>query len=254
MDSLKIIAAVLAYLLLWISPAYAVWVDIPIINPGAETGDLTGWTGPDFSAENLGSDAHDGDWSFSSTGPEFFTTLTQTIEIVPGSASDLKVSAWFKTSEYGGLDPDYIPFKRIGYDVETDQEYTYYAGAILQWLWYAGGSYVYGFGRWAPYSTDWEETAMITDESWINAKWLENRDAIDRIDLVIELTYSAFGDSDVPDEQEIDEWRGWYEDEIPVFAADSVSLQFEPVPAPGALLLLASGIIGALAVRRARAM
>lgn len=68
-----------------------------LVNPGFETGDLTGWTTSSFTTNN--NDAHSGTWSVINNGN---FTIEQTF--APVNPSDVtEISVWAKQPDLGGF-------------------------------------------------------------------------------------------------------------------------------------------------------
>ena len=220
--------------------SHSAWVDVPLVNPGAETGDMSGWPpgpfGTGFYAKHDPSGGLEGDYVFAmdSSLPNIFWDLSQTVDITPyiGSATGGKI----RLSHSGNLGNF-----RWGYDAETDQEYLYVLSDQI----------VSVNGYWdvlIPSGEGWTEEVfdlpVLTDELTISV-FVEIVDAVlfpaPQLDLV--------WDPDAPPPYEIETWLDW-EGTPPVIEVDSFQLQLEVVPIPAAVWLLGSGLVGLVGIRR----
>ncbi len=215
-------------------------VSIPLINPGAETGDMTGWTGSDFMAKGTGSH-HSGNYHFE-VEPWLaddmlhgvWLRMEQHVDLSAwaGRIEDIKVHGWARHDQaqaYGVKDGDYYE-----YQLEAYVGYDFYD---------INGDRIHGLNRLTE-ADGWQEITM--NSTWYS-NWNNVKGDIYSIEVEFGYVLSSWGS---PPIGELD-WADW--DFLPPenMAFDDVRLELEvnPVPLPSAILLLGSGLT-ALCFRR----
>lgn len=254
-------------------------INIPVTNPGAETGDLTGWTTTttnwpdnDYSAVNNSVESHSGSYYFGldtaviptnptdllngSYPPEYRMTSTSSIDlsVYNGSLADLALYGWGRTGNLTlVLEDD---------DVGGVYEYSF-EQTFGVWLRDVSDSIFYGLGSVANGSDAWAEEGGSF--SWWS-QWDAQKDNIYGVTIRLESGFSNWGNSfDAPALDTIDSlmidnayytWTGAdgtsYEGDLsaysgaalPVIGFDDIRLEVTTVPVPAAVWLFGSGLIG----------
>lgn len=203
------------------------WIKLPLDNPGAETGDLSGWKlNPNspgtFQAIQNFDDAYQGEWFFLSADFDIHSSyISQTIDLSAyrGRMIGLEFGAYFDIINDAQT--------RIGYDIETDREYEYYFQALTfvsffdeQNNWIPGGG-----TRRPDIEPGWHFRSVNT-LNWDQDQWETiNKDA-DHASVIISFGYSCDFGTNSPQAYQIDEWRQWLGDE-PVVKLDSSNVRIE---------------------------
>ena len=200
----------------------AEWIEIFLDNPGAETGDMTGWSSSNFVSVYDPSVAHKGDFYFSPINmddPEN-NSMEQVINVSNYGTSLLNV----EFSGYMNITDEFQ--HRIGYDQETDTEYEYISYNYVALFFYdINYSYLYGAAITAN-ETDflnWKYGAVnIKDYSW----WESIRDDVYYVKVNFHYYYHAIDSDHAPNWYDIEEWRNWI-GEKPIVRIDSAKLRIE---------------------------
>ncbi len=129
-------------------------VVMPLVNPGAEFGSLTGWTNSQgyFSAVQNTSLAYQGDWFFETTNvfndSSGIGALTQTRGFAPlvGSLSDVKVSLAIAQESGAAFDPN------------TNTSYDYVSFLVVRFYDVGGNPLDSGYGMGINNSATWQFT------------------------------------------------------------------------------------------------
>ena len=234
------------------------FINVPIINANAETGDLSGWT---FTGDVRGpanpasiqvkfdpTNGVEGDYYFemNPTGNDDYAKISQTFDIRP--YADTIEHFQFSVEVMGGTDG-----LCIGYDAETDREYYYPIETYVSFVMLRtnGGS------GYMPTINDvaWTTKSLSSHEmgDWYS-RFLPSIRNGETTGIEFNMGYRAsyHTDWDWNDTStwvwvnEIEEWRGWVGS--PEYArVDSFEFQIEVVPEPCTLALLG---LGGLALRR----
>ena len=204
------------------SLASAVWEDVPLSNPGAETGDMTGWDvdswNSGFTAENDPSIAYEGDYYFFSEPSRVTSNNVSTSQIVylsdyTGSILNVEVSTFCKTQSG----------QRWGYDNETSTSYLYDWKTWLTVNAHSSEGHLFGITFFLTADGEWHETTIPLN---LRRDWKEKRDLLDRISIMAKAQYAAvFGGS--PPSRDIDSWEAWEGEEPRIVAYDSFNVAVE---------------------------
>ncbi len=231
------------------SVSHAAWVEVPFVNPGAETGDTLGWQGvhsevaTPLVAVNDPSQADSGDWYFSIN--EYYASfgmyrqyLRQGVDLSAYAGRIDNLEFWARTS----YDQEQI----WGQSEITGADELYNWGAILQVTAYDSQNNFLGFFSSIP----WFEPDSPDQWHWIGAQALysdfeDYKNVLDHIE--VELLFGFSSDYEVNVWPILDDWV----DGAPQFGRyDSVSVWVDAVPIPGAVWLLGSGLLGIFGIRR----
>lgn len=191
-------------------------VSIPLTNPGAETGDLTGWLTDDLiSAIDSENDAHSGGYFFGLNDPQ--------------SSFSLDRLAW-KFHSFGELRSEDIDLSRFSHiqeihlkgftrrgdiqvsimDLETGQGWEYSTNLIF-WisLYDNEGNYLGGLGRSSGGSeiSEWSQRVTSFRDSWTDEEWDEFESRIDHITIGFEVIVWAGDIEDNFDSFDPDRYR-----------------------------------------------
>ena len=223
---MKIRLCVLQFLiivqLLITSNVWAQWIDVFLDNPGAETGDMTGWNSNNYVAVYDPSVAHEGDFYFSpiSMDDPYNNSMEQVIDVSAYGTSLLNV----EFSGYMNITDEFQ--HRIGYDQETDAEYEYILYNYVALFFYdINNDYLYGAAITANETNllNWKYGSVnITDYSW----WESIRDDVYYVKVNFHYYYHAIDSDDAPNWYDIEEWRDWIGEE-PIVRIDSAKLRIE---------------------------
>ncbi len=268
-----------------VSASQAAIFDIPITNPGAESGSLVGWTSSqfnwpidDYAAVISPPEAPEGDHYFEldlsifPSDPLDFANgsyppsyrLTQgrfDLSAYSGKLEDIFISAWTRNDNLALVVED------------GTGTYEYSLGQYLSIdLVDARGNIFYGLGNgtWSAAGWVWQNDRNF---SWWD-QWDARKDEIAAIDIELETrisnwdsTYSGPQLKDIDPSTVIAAYYTWtgadgndYSglfsdyggDQLPIVGFDGVELKVSAVPLPAAFWLFASGIVGVLGVARKR--
>ncbi len=214
-------------------------ITIPLENPGAETGDMTGWDSADFEAQadDGWTSHHSGNYHFENRNSNQIATLiyghrftmTQQVDLsdYAGRIEDIRVRAWANSDVEPVIDyfddSEYVPVASVGH-----------------FFYDADGNYIWGITNGEVTNDGWTEVKMSSSG---HTKFDDNKDNIYSIE--VELKYwlpAPYGSG---------HYLEWENGPPEFLAFDDARLEIEvsPVPLPPALLLFGSGI-GALVLRR----
>lgn len=191
--------------------ARAGWLELPLENPGAETGDTLGWSQspPGVHQAVEGADeAWEGEWYFSLTSFDTGnTTFGQTIDL---SAYRGRMES-FEFGAYFDIENDRQT--RIGYDADTDREYEYQCYILPSVLFYDGeNTYLPGSGTPLPDDIPGWQYRSVNTLNWDEDQWESVRINADHAFLSIRFGYSFTYGMDQPYAHQIEEWRQWLGD------------------------------------------
>lgn len=262
--------------------AQAAPINIPVTNPGAETGDLTGWStyqtmwpDEDYSSVNDPFQSHSGAHYFglntaviptdpmdlvNKTYPPEYTMTSTSIDLSAynGSMSDLALYGWGRTGDLTLVLEDY--------DAEAIYEYSL-SQTLGIWLKDINGTTFYGLAYGTNGGDTWTEGGGSF--SWWS-QWDTQKDNIYGVSIYLDTGFSNWGtgpDLDSIDPLTIDyayyRWTGadgwYYEDsdlslysgpELPVIGFDDIRLEVTTVPVPAAVWLFGSGLLGLIGIAR----
>lgn len=268
-----------------VTASQAATINIPVTNPGAETGDLSGWTSSrqnwpieDYAAVGNPLEAPEGthyfelDLSVFPSDPLDFTnyfypptyslsTGRFDLSAYNGILDDIFVAAWTRKSN----------FALVLEDWDTGATYEYEASQYLSInLVDASGNVFYGLGSgtWQPDAGwAWQDKNF----SWWS-QWDSRKDEIAAIDLELRIRISNWGSAyGTPDLNTIDSttidaayytWTGadgnsysgllsdFAGDQLPIIGFDGVELRVATVPVPAAFWLFGSGLVAMLGAAR----
>ena len=265
--------------------AQAASIDIPVTNPGAETGDLTGWTSTktnwptdDYSAINDSTESPEGAYYFgldpsvfpsnaldfaNGTYPPTYSLKSAKLNLpsFAGTLDDIFVSGWSRDSGLTLVLEDWDASAVYEYELRQVFSVTLYD---------ASNNYLGGLGYYTWRSTDWAWAER--NFSWWS-QWDAKKDQISSIELRFETKISNWGpwDSSTPDLNTIDPssiddayytWIGrdgnsyqgsladYSGDQLPVIGFDDVGLRITTVPVPAAVWLFGSGLVAFLSLGR----
>jgi hypothetical protein len=208
------------------------WIDIPLENPGAETGDMSGWTPWGFSTPDPinyqaiydPNTAHEGEYYFT---PVSLNEIDQRNML---QHIDLSLYSGFLLNlEFGGHTNIVNNVQhRMGYDQETDAEYEYVFYSSVFVL-FRGEIYSLfaSFGT-VYHGSDWQYQSVNTTQDWPNEMWKLNRKDVVQILVGFGYYYAAVDYENSPPYFEIEEWRDWIGDE-PIVRHDSARLRIEVI-------------------------
>ncbi|MCD4720506.1 MAG: hypothetical protein K8S13_11705 [Desulfobacula sp.] len=210
------------------------WIHIPLENPGAETGDMTGWF-PDrvsnpmnYMAVYNPSIAYEGDFYFSpiSLDKQNNNDMIQVIDVSIYGTSLMNV----EFSGYMNITNEFQ--HRMGYDQETDTEYEYILHNYVAVFFYGiNNAYLYGFAVTAHENgfLDWKYGSVnTTSNPWIIDKWKSIRNDVNHVEVNFHFYYTAVDSDNAPIWYNIEEWRNWLGAE-PIVRIDSAYLRIEVI-------------------------
>ncbi len=260
-------------------------INIPVTNPGAETGDLTGWgtastnwPDDDYSAVNNPVKSHSGSYYFGlntavipvnpidlvdgTYPPEYgMTSANIDLSVYNGSLADLALYGWGRTGNLTLVLEDY--------DVEGFYEYGF-EQTFGVWLNDVNGNAFYGLGSVANGGDAWAEEGG--GFSWWS-QWDAQKNNIYGVTVSLDGGFSNWGNAwGTPDLNSIDPlvidnayytWTGAdgtsYQGSdlssfsgaaLPIIGFDDVRLEVTTVPVPAAIWLFGSGLIGLAGLAR----
>ena len=120
--------------------ANATLINIDLTNPGAESGDLTGWTQSSGVTSVVTDSARSfaGNSFFSNDTDNYYSGIRQWVDLTAygDRINDVTLSSQVYLGDQA------TTYGRIGYDIETDTEYTYYASVDMNLTFFNQGSQV----------------------------------------------------------------------------------------------------------------
>lgn len=208
--------------------ARAEWIDLPLVNPGAETGDTTGWdqrpgASEQFAAVKDEDMAYQGEWIFSLSNFDVYNAyVSQTVDLsgYQGRMRGLEFGAYFNIRNDRQT--------RIGYDVETDKEYEYQCYIMPGVLFFdQDNMYIPGSGRPLPdIVSDWHYRSENT-LNWDQDQWEVVNQKVDHAEVSIRFGYYGFPfEADQPYPYQIEEWRQWLGD-VPAIEFDAARVRID---------------------------
>jgi hypothetical protein len=218
----------------FVSSASAAWEEVPISNPGAETGDMTGWNAYSwdigFTVVNNPSIAYEGSYYFFSRPSQAVSNYVSTSQDVDlsdytGSILNVEVSAFCK-SQSG---------QRWGYDSDTNTWYLYDWKTWLTVNAYSDSGHLFGITFFLLADDQWHEQTIPLN---LRLDWEEKREILSRISIMAKAQYAAV-DISSPPSRDIEQWGDWVGDEPTIVAYDAFSVTVETDSTPGG-----SGLIG----------
>ncbi|MBL7218971.1 MAG: PEP-CTERM sorting domain-containing protein [Phycisphaerae bacterium] len=225
------------------SAASAGWTSVPMTNPGAETGDLTGWDTYDnrFIAVQDPSAAYEGDHYFFSQASRSANNGVSFNQDVDMSAFTGRILNVEVTTAYR-----YQTGQRWGYDAETDTEYLYDWEGSFGINAYSDAGHLFGISFTLPAGESWDTQTIPFD---LRSDWDTKRDVLSRINVSGKVMYMPVNSGD-PGSYNIESWGAWVGDEPTFIGFDAFETNVEVIPEPATMSLLALGGLAALRRRR----
>jgi len=228
---------------LLISTASAGWIAAPMTNPGAETGDLTGWSTYDnrFIAVSNATEAYEGDAYFFSEAARSTSngvSFNQTVDLsaYTGSIINVDISAAFQ----------YETGQRWGYDADTDTNYLYNWDGTLIVNARNGNNGLFGIGFGLASSDTWDTTTISCN---LRSDWETKRETLTCVNVTGQVMYMPV-ESGSPGSYNIESWGEWVGTQPTFVGFDAFCVSVEIVPEPGTLSLVVLGALALLHRRR----
>lgn len=206
----------------FVSLASAVWEEVPVSNPGAETGDMTGWDATPWDigfivVENPDI-AYEGDYYFfsqPSLSNSNYVSTSQNVDLsdYTGSILNVEVSAFCK-SQSG---------QRWGYDDQTNAWYLYDWKTWLTVNAHSDSGHLFGITFFLLADNEWHEQTIPLN---LRLDWKEKRVILSRINIMAKAQYSPVEGSS-PASRDIEQWGDWVGDEPTIVAYDAFSVAVE---------------------------
>lgn len=210
------------YVVLCVSAVSAVATIEPgnIVNPGAETGDLTGWSTYNnrFISTNDTSNAFEGDFYFFSQASRTANngvSFSQTVDLseFTGRIVDVRASSAFR----------YETGQRWGYDSQTDTNYLYDWQGFFQVNAHSDEGHLFGIGFSLSPSNDWQ---IVTIPLSLKSDWESTRNELSEISIQPSVMFYPVNSED-PSSSGIESWGNWVGSEPTFIGFDSIAVEVE---------------------------
>ena len=172
-------------------------INVPVTNPGAETGDLTGWSTNDFiSVVSSASDAHSGSYYFGLNDTQASYSLDPlvtkwhsfgrlTSEVIDlsgtGRIANIQLKSFLRSGD----------INVVLEDTETEESFIYTSDIVL-WIFLRDqeGNFFDGRGR-SVSSSEWESLEITSSGLWDEEEWSEMEPRIGQMEIALEARFWA---------------------------------------------------------------